>query len=225
MANRETGLGNLAQQIKEEFEGNFDAYSALSDEELAVRAGSGDAQATEFLLLKYKNFVRSKARAYFLVGADKEDLMQEGMIGLYKAVRDFKPEKNVHFCAFAELCVTRQIITAIKAATREKHKPLNSYVSLSKPVYDEESDRMLVDVIESRRIQNPEEIMMDNEEFVRLEAKMDEILSKFEKQVLELFLQGRPYAAIAQALDRDTKAIDNALQRVKNKLERYVGRR
>ena len=119
----------------------------------------------------------------------------------------------------------RQIITAIKAATREKHKPLNSYVSLSKPVYDEESDRMLVDVIESRRIQNPEEIMMDNEEFVRLEAKMDEILSKFEKQVLELFLQGRPYAAIAQALDRDTKAIDNALQRVKNKLERYVGRR
>src|SRR5690554_4166322 len=132
----------------------YDMYESLSDEEIVQLARDANDQALEHLINKYKNFVRAKARSYFLIGADREDIIQEGMIGLYKAIRDFRPDKLASFRAFAELCITRQIITAIKTATRQKHIPLNSYVSLNKPIYDEESDRTLLDVIrsEERRV-------------------------------------------------------------------------
>ena len=133
-------------------------YADMADEEVVALCRTGDSVAVEYLLNKYKNFVRSKARSYFLIGADHEDIVQEGMIGLYKAIRDFRPEKLSSFRAFAELCITRQIITAIKTATRQKHIPLNSYVSLNKPLYDEESDRTLLDVCAEGHSANPEEI-------------------------------------------------------------------
>jgi len=178
--------------------------------------------AIEFLVDKYKNFVRAKARTYFLIGADREDIIQEGMIGLFKAIRDYNGEKLTSFRAFAELCITRQIITAIKTATRQKHIPLNSYVSLNKPVYDEESDRTLIDIITTNKITNPEEIIISREEFIYIEKKMGEILSSLEWKVLMAYLEGKSYQEIAQELKRHVKSIDNALQRVKRKLEKYL---
>lgn len=166
--------------------------------------------------------VRAKARSYFLIGADKEDIVQEGMIGLYKAVRDFKGDKLASFRAFAELCITRQIITAIKTATRQKHIPLNSYVSLDKPIFDEESDRTLMDVLTGAIMDDPEELMIHREEFGYLEEKMSEILSELELQVLALYLDGQSYHEISAKLNRHVKSIDNALQRVKRKLERHL---
>mgnify|MGYP000341895279 CR=1 FL=1 len=186
----------------------------------AVREGNTDA--LEYLIHKYKNFVRAKARSYFLIGADREDIIQEGMIGLYKAIRDFRGDKLASFKAFAELCITRQIITAIKTATRQKHIPLNSYVSLDKPIYDEDSDRTLLDVICGSRVTDPEELIINQEEFSGLEDKMGEILSELERRVLMLYLDGRSYQEIAIDLDRHVKSIDNALQRVKRKLEHYL---
>lgn len=182
----------------------------------------GDNDALEYLLEKYKNLVRSKVRSYFLIGADRDDIMQEGMIGLYKAIRDFKPDKQSGFRAFAELCVTRQIITAIKTATRQKHIPLNSYVSLNKPIYDEESDRTLMDVISGAKVTNPEDMIINQEDFNHIEEKIGELLSDFEWEVLTAYLQGRSYQEIAEKLDRRVKSIDNALQRVKKKLEKYL---
>lgn len=192
------------------------------DEAIVEAAKNGEIEALELLIKKYKNFVRSKARSYFLIGADREDIIQEGMIGLYKAIRDYKPDKLSSFKAFAELCITRQIITAIKTATRQKHIPLNSYVSLNKPIYDEESDRTLLDVISGHKITDPEELMICKEELVHIEGKIGEILSDLESKVLMLYLQGRSYQEIAGDLNRHVKSIDNALQRVKRKLERYL---
>lgn len=157
-----------------------------------------------------------------MIGADREDIVQEGMIGLYKAIRDFKGDKLSSFKAFAELCITRQIITAIKTATRQKHIPLNSYVSLDKPIYDEDSDRTLMDVICGSQVLDPEELIINQEEFIGLEDKMAEILSDLERKVLMLYLDGRSYQEIAEDLKRHVKSIDNALQRVKRKLERYL---
>ncbi|WP_353893416.1 RNA polymerase sporulation sigma factor SigH [Proteinivorax hydrogeniformans] len=194
----------------------------LNDEKLAILACQGDEIATEILINKYKNFVRSKARSYFLIGADREDIIQEGMIGLYKAIRDFKGDKLTSFKSFAELCVTRQIITAIKTATRQKHIPLNSYVSLNKPIFDEESDRTLLDIISGIKITDPEELMISQEEYSDIEKKMAEILSGLERKVLMLYLEGKSYQEIAEELKRHVKSIDNALQRVKRKLERYL---
>ena len=197
-------------------------FDQLPDEELVELVKEGDLDALEYLINKYKNFVRAKARSYFLIGADREDIVQEGMIGLYKSIRDFKEDKLSSFKAFAELCITRQIITAIKTATRQKHIPLNSYVSLDKPIYDEESDRTLLDVICGTRVTDPEELIINQEEFDDIEVKMGEILSELERQVLMLYLDGRSYQEIAVDLDRHVKSIDNALQRVKRKLERYL---
>jgi RNA polymerase sporulation-specific sigma factor len=194
----------------------------LTDEEVVVLVKTGDLEALEYLIFKYKNFVRAKARSYFLIGADREDIIQEGMIGLYKSIRDFRKDKLSSFKAFAELCITRQIITAIKTATRQKHIPLNSYVSLDKPIYDEESERTLLDVICGNRVSDPEELFINQEEFADIEDKMGEILSELERQVLMLYLDGRSYQEIAIDLDRHVKSIDNALQRVKRKLERYL---
>ena len=197
-------------------------FSALTDEEIAEMCHNGDVSAEEYLLDKYKNFVRSKARSYFLVGADHEDIVQEGMIGLYKAIRDFRSDKLSSFRAFAELCITRQIITAIKTATRQKHIPLNNYVSLNKPLYDEESDRTLLDVIVEGRISDPEELIINMENLGNIRTKINEVLSGFEQEVLNAYLDGKSYQEIAEALGRHVKSIDNALQRVKRKLEKYL---
>ncbi|MDN4527217.1 RNA polymerase sporulation sigma factor SigH [Fictibacillus fluitans] len=197
-------------------------YEQIEDESLVEHVHVGDSAALEFLINKYKNFVRAKARSYFLIGADREDIIQEGMIGLYKAIRDYKEDKLSSFKAFAELCITRQMITAIKTATRQKHIPLNSYVSLDKPIYDEESDRTLMDVICGTKVTDPEELIINQEEFDDIELKMGEILSDLERKVLMLYLDGRSYQEISVDLDRHVKSIDNALQRVKRKLERYL---
>ncbi|MBP2652145.1 MAG: sigH [Firmicutes bacterium] len=201
-------------------------FEDMTDEQIVIDAKDNDnTVAQEYLINKYRNFVRAKARSYFLIGADREDIIQEGMIGLYKAIRDFRNDKLASFRAFAELCVTRQIITAIKTATRQKHIPLNSYVSLNKPIYDEDSDRTLLDVLSGSKIADPEELVISREEFIDIEEKMGEILSDLEWKVLMSYLDGKSYQEIAAELDRHVKSIDNALQRVKRKLERYLENR
>ena len=199
-----------------------ESYDSMLDEEIVLSARDGNATSLEYIINKYKNFVRAKARSYFLIGADKEDIVQEGMIGLYKAIRDFRNDKLSSFRAFAELCITRQIITAIKTATRQKHIPLNSYVSLNKPIYDEESDRTLLDILTATKITDPEELIISREELVSIESKIGEILSELELEVLMSYLPGKSYQALACDLDRHVKSIDNALQRVKRKLEKYL---
>ena len=201
----------------------FSAYENLTDEEIIKGIKDArDSVGLDYLICKYRNFVRSKARSYFLIGADREDIVQEGMIGFYKAIRDFRGDKLSSFRAFAELCVTRQIITAIKTATRQKHIPLNSYVSLNKPIYDEDSDRTLLDVLSGAKVSDPEELVISREEFIDIEAKMEEILSDLEWKVLMSYLDGKSYQEIAVDLNRHVKSIDNALQRVKRKLEKYM---
>jgi len=195
-----------------------------SEEEIVEMARLGDLTAQEYLIRKYKNFVRAKARSYFLIGADREDIIQEGMIGLFKAIRDYKPDKTSSFKTFAELCITRQIITAIKTATRQKHIPLNSYVSLNKPVYDEESERTLMDVLIGKKGTNPEDLFISKEEVNSIETQIGKVLSKFEWKVLSLYLEGKSYQEIAVELERHVKSIDNALQRIKRKLEKSLKR-
>ena len=187
-------------------------YATTRDEELVLLAQSGDEEAQEFLLDKYKFLVRAKSRAYFLIGADNEDIIQEGMIGLYKAVRDYNEEKNASFHSFAELCVNRQMITAIKAATRQKNKP----------VYEEESEQTYMDLLQSGALLNPEVLLIGQENKSFLEHQMMKKLSSFETRVLVLYLQGRSYFEIARVLDKPEKSIDNALQRVKKKLEHFL---
>ena len=191
----------------------------ISDEEIVLKAKGGNKLAQEKIINKYEQFVRNKAKSYFLIGADKEDIYQEGMIGLYKAIRDFNPEKLTSFKGFAELCITRQIITAIKTATRQKHIPLNTYVSLNKPMYEEESDRTLLDVIEGLTVSDPEELIIGREEVNHIEKEISKVLSELELEVLMSYLDGKTYQEIACDLDRQAKSIDNALQRVKKKLE------
>lgn len=201
----------------------YEVFDKMTDEDIVSEAQEHDnVLAQEYLLHKYRNFVRAKARSYFLIGAEREDIIQEGMIGLYKAIRDFKNDKQSSFRAFAELCVTRQIITAIKTATRQKHIPLNSYVSLNKPIYDEDSDRTLLDVISGIKVANPEDMVISREEFTDIEGKMNDILSDLEWQVLMSYLDGKSYQEIAADLGRHIKSIDNALQRVKRKLEKCI---
>ena len=204
----------------------FEGFDGLTDEEVISRIKENCSNiALDYLINKYRNFVRAKARSYFLIGADREDIVQEGMIGLYKAIRDFRNDRLSSFRAFAELCVTRQIITAIKTATRQKHIPLNSYISLNKPIYDEDSDRTLLDVISGIKVADPEELVISQEEFLDIERKMEEILSDLEWKVLMSYLDGKSYQEIAENLDRHVKSIDNALQRVKRKLEKYMENR
>ncbi|WP_208585799.1 RNA polymerase sporulation sigma factor SigH [Gracilibacillus suaedae] len=197
-------------------------FQHLDDNELVLLVQDGDTQALEFLIQRYKSFVRAKAKTYFLVGADHEDIAQEGMIGLYKAIRDFQEDKLSSFKAFAELCITRQIITAIKTATRQKHMPLNSYVSLDKPIYNDDSERTLLDVLEATIAMDPQELLVNRERYGDMENKLAELLSKLEREVLLLYLEGKSYQEISAELNRHAKSIDNALQRVKRKLEKYL---
>ena len=199
-----------------------DKYEQMSDDELIQCIQNGDTQAEEKLIKRYKNFVLAKSRSYFLVGADREDIVQEGLIGLYKAIRDYEIDRLASFRAFAELCITRQIITAIKSATRQKHQPLNSYVSLNKPIYDEESDRTLLDVLKGGKLSNPENLLLSKEKYDLIENKLNEMLSELEFDVLQEYLKGKSYKEIADTLDKHVKSVDNALQRVKNKLEDFL---
>ncbi len=197
-------------------------YEEMTDEQIVQLAQAGEEPALVYLLNKYKNFVRSKARSYFLIGADHEDIVQEGMIGLFKAIRDYREDRLSSFRAFAELCITRQIITAIKTATRQKHIPLNSYVSLNKPIYDEESDRTLLDVITEVYLANPEDVLINREDMSLIEVRIAQSLSPLERQVLAKYLQGKSYQEISRDMKRQIKSIDNALQRVKRKLAKIM---
>lgn len=192
------------------------------EEEIVIEAQNGDVRAQEYVISKYESFVKAKSKSYFLIGADKEDIYQEGMIGLYKAIRDFNYEKSSTFKGFAELCVTRQIITAIKTATRQKHIPLNTYISLNKPVSEDDSERTLLDILSTIKISDPEALIIGKEEKARIENAITKVLSDLEMEVLQSYLDGKSYQEIACDLDRQAKSIDNALQRVKRKLEKCL---
>ncbi|MGM0920628.1 MAG: RNA polymerase sporulation sigma factor SigH [Bacillota bacterium] len=199
----------------------IESYAELTDEILLDLVQKGDSESTDFLISKYRNFVRAKASRYFLIGGEREDIVQEGMIGLYKAIRDFKVDKQASFKAFAELCITRQIITAIKTATRQKHTPLNSYVSLYKPLF-EDDNHTLLDVIPGTKTMDPATLIINQEKALDIEMKMAEMLSDLERKVLALYMDGQSYVEISEELNKHVKSIDNALQRVKRKLERYM---
>lgn len=196
-------------------------YNAQLDEQLVTLSQQGDELATEKLLERYKNMVRIKSWPYYIIGADREDLVQEGMIGLFKAVRDYSPGHEMSFRSFADLCVHRQIITAIKRATRKKHAPLNSYVSIYRNE-DAERERPLIDTVQTVRTENPEELFISGESLEGMRGMLEDMLSPLEKRVLDLFLDGHSYQEIARIIDRGTKTVDNALQRIKKKLEAYL---
>lgn len=198
-------------------------YSQMHDEEIIKMINKGDAFALDYLINKYKNLVRSKAKTYFLVGGDREDIIQEGFIGLYKAIKDYDMNKISSFTYFADTCITRQIITAIKTATRQKHIPLNCYLSLNKPVYDKHSERTLMDTLSSLENDNPEYLIISMEDIEFIEKKLRKILSELEKNVLMSYLDDKTYQEIAIELNIHLKSVDNALQRVKKKLEDLLG--
>jgi RNA polymerase sporulation-specific sigma factor len=193
--------------------------------DLILAAQAGDEYASEALVAKYRSFVRCKARSYFLAGADRDDVIQEGMIGLYKAIRDYRAERQSSFRSFAELCVTRQLITAIKTASRQKHTPLNSYVSLQRSTgTEEEGDRVLSDILAARHVCDPADIVISAWEATTIRDGFTGALSGFESDVLVLYVDGKSYSEIAERLGRHPKAVDNALQRVKRKVEIQIRR-
>lgn len=195
------------------------SYASMTDEEVVTLAQGSDVGALEYILEKYKGLVKARARAYFLIGADREDIIQEGMIGLYKAIRDYRAERLTNFGAFADLCATRQIVTAIKAATRQKHIPLNTYISLNRPIFEDHSEKSLIDLMSPDVILDPEQIIINEESYHQISGKIGQSLSSFEKNVLSSYLQGKSYQEIACELKRPVKSVDNALQRIKRKLE------
>lgn len=203
-------------------------YEGLTDEELIDRLRDGEAQVTDFIMDKYKNLVRKKAKSMYILGADNDDLIQEGMIGLFKAVRDYDAGRDASFYTFADLCISRQMYNAVQASRREKHAPLNTYISLYADMTESEGDgnvTELVNVIASEVETNPELLMIDKENVADIEAIIDKELSSFEKQVLDLYVTGMTYSQIAKVLSRDEKSTDNALQRLKTKLRRAVKRK
>jgi RNA polymerase sporulation-specific sigma factor len=196
----------------------------LADDELVACYREGNVGALETLLERYRRFARAKGRSYFLVGADSDDIEQEGMIGLYKAFRDFRPERQASFRAFAELCITRQIITAIKTATRQKHQPLNQYVSISgsRSTDDSNSDRVVENLLDDSPSSDPADQVVSGERLDSLRSAMAEMLSGLEVDVLRLYVEGKSYQEIGDKLGRHVKSIDNALQRVKRKLDAHL---
>ena len=201
-------------------------YDSLSDEEILERIKQGDQPAIDYLMEKYKYLVRNKAKALFLIGGDKDDLIQEGMIGLYKAIRDYQADKDNSFFNFADLCVSRQIYSAIKASNRKKNIPLNTYISLYAPAYGDNSDmdekENLVDIIYQKNVSNPEELVIDKENTSMIEYELVRRLSDLEKQVLGLYMQDLKYIQIAEVLGKEPKTIDNALTRIKTKLNQVL---
>ncbi len=198
-------------------------HVGFSDDDLVMLFRQGHLEALELLFERYRRFTRAKARAYFLVGADRDDIEQEGLIGLFKAVRDYRPERESSFRAFAELCVTRQIMTAIKSATRHKHQPLNQYISLSGfRSIDEGDDRIVDDLLDDHQVPDPADVVVSSERMDEMRACIAEMLSRLEVDVLNLYLEGRSYQDIGEVLERHPKSIDNALQRIKRKLESHL---
>jgi len=206
----------------EQLEIEIENFRMLGDEEVLLMIEQGNSLALEFLIYKYKNLVRTRSQTYFLIGGEKEDIIQEGLIGLYNAIRNFNAEKISSFRQFADLCITRQIITAIKAATRQKHIPLNSYVSLDKPIYDEDSSWTLIDTIAESNAIDPQTRLINLEKIVHLQLHLLESLSEFERRVLYLYIDGYTYQEISEELNRHVKSIDNAMQRIKRKLDAVV---
>ncbi len=199
-------------------------YSGFTDEELAIRARDGEEEITEYLMDKYKNLVRSKASTMYILGADREDLIQEGMIGLFKAVRDYDSGRDASFYTFAELCISRQMYTALQASGRKKHSPLNTYVSIYQG-HDGEEGAGLIEALENHKERNPEEILIDKENVEAIEKIIETDLSTFERQVLELSMTGMGYVEIAKLLGKDVKSTDNALSRVKTKIRKALNRK
>ncbi|MEB2277442.1 RNA polymerase sporulation sigma factor SigH [Bacillus sp. ILBB4] len=201
---------------------NIKNYDKYKDEDLLNLIYYGNEEALNFLIKKYRRIVQAKTSTYFLKGADKEDLIQEGMIGLYKAIRNFKEDKMSSFKTFAELCIKRQMFTAVKTAARQKHGPLNAYVSLYKSLSNQGSTYMLLDMIAERNITNPELLLIDQEEFEEKKQKIAELLSKLEQRVWALYINDYSYIEISKVLSIPEKSIDNAIQRIKRKVERYL---
>lgn len=213
----------FSEKLKNEYSVELDTIPQEEWEEQIVRlAQNGDCYALDYIFMKYTGLVRSKAKLYFLVGADREDIIQEGLIGLHKAIRDFNPDKNRLFRSFADLCVTRQLITAVKGSTRQKHIPLNSYISLNRKLYEEENDTTMLDLIENERVSNPEDIFLNEEKVLYFRKLMTEILSDLEAKVIEMYLEGMTYHDIAEVMNQSPKVIDNALQRAKKKFEKAL---
>ncbi len=199
------------------------ALAELSDDELVARFQGGDNDSLDVLLQRYRRFTRAKARGYFLIGADSDDIEQEGMIGLFKAARDFRPDRQASFRAFAELCITRQVITAIKTATRQKHQPLNQYVSISGVRGgDDPGERSVEDLLDDHYVADPAETVISNERMANMRRSMADMLSGLEVDVLRLYVEGKSYQEIGEQLGRHVKSIDNALQRIKRKLEGHL---
>ena len=204
-----------------------DLYGQYSDEELILRLRDGEENITDYIMDKYKNLVKSKAKSMYILGADSDDLIQEGMIGLFKAVRDYDSGRDASFFTFADLCISRQMYTAVQASGRQKHAPLNSYISLYSHVAsgsDQGEEAELVSLLASRAELSPEEMVIDRENVKNLERTIERDLSTFEKQVLDLYLTGMSYVQIAKVLGRDEKSADNALQRIKGKLRKAIER-
>ena len=194
-----------------------------SDEELIVRYRDGDTDAMDFIFERYKYLVRKKAKAMFLAGGDNDDLIQEGMIGLYKAIRDYNTDREASFATFASMCINRQMITAVAASNRKKNMPLNTYVSYDMPAGgDEDSDMRLVDILQSQTELNPEKLLIDKEHNWDLKSRLKEVLSNFEQQVLTYYLEGMDYTAIAKKMQKPPKSVDNALQRIRSKAARLT---
>lgn len=192
------------------------------DRETIIKIRNGDNQALEDIMAKYKNFVYTKAKPFFLVGAEKEDIIQEGMIGLFKAIKGFDLDKDISFKSFADLCIRRQIITAIKSSTRQKHIPLNTYLSLNKTAFDDDSDREILEILDVDVVPDPLETITNKEMYQKIELKMGEVLSDFEQQVFNQYLNGESYVQIAENLNTHVKSIDNAIQRIKKKVEKHI---
>lgn len=205
----------------------YQQYEDISDEEIVVLIREGDTLAMDYLIGKYKNLVRKKAKALYLIGGDHEDLIQEGMIGLYKAIRDYQKEKEASFLTFSDLCISRQIYTAIKSSNTKKNQPLNNYISIDSSNYTDDIDSTdyavsFIETLAHARSMNPEEMFIDKENTSLLEKELYERLSKFEKQILNLYLQDYNYSKIAEILDKEPKSVDNALQRIRNKLNQIL---
>lgn len=205
---------------------NKEKYESLSDEELIRLHREGQQEVMDFIMEKYKNLVKKKARAMYLMGGDNDDLIQEGMIGLFKAVRDYNEEKEASFYSFAELCISRQIYSAVEASNRQKHIPLNNYISLYSQASGEGGEGApLLELLQSIRDRNPEELVIDREDVSMIEEGLEKSLSKFEKKVFDLYAAGISYVQIAEILDKTPKSVDNAIQRIKNKLSSYLANR
>lgn len=196
---------------------SYNLFEDMSDEELIKKSNSGDKHALEFLLHRYKELVNIKVSKYFIIGAEKEDIIQEGMIGLYKAIKDYKFDKQNSFKSFANMCIERQLITAIKTSNRQKHIPLNSYLSLNNTAFENEEDTELIEIFNSKTAEDPLDTITKKEYYKSVEDAIDKNLSGFEKQVLNRYLQGESYIDIAAKLNTPVKSVDNAIQRIRKK--------